>query len=332
MKHSFPKLTLNWSGFFVFFVCFIAVFSDVEHLRAQSATTLVADLDNTLIEDAGGLLSNGSGNYFFSGRTGQATGGIRRGLVHFSFSSLPANAVVDSVSLILNMTMGSGTGSQTIDLHRVMASWGEGTSAAAGNEGAGAASTGGDATWIHRFYDTTQWVSAGGDFLANSSGSQDVPSTAGNNTWAGAGMVADVNYWLAHPDSNFGWILIGNESTASTSRRFGSHNNADEGQQPRLFVRYTVADASEDLINHIALEVFPNPAQERISLKWAGNLRGTAKISILDNQGREVWANTEPVMLQQGNIQLQIPQLSAGMYLLKFSSEEYNVFRKLMVR
>ncbi|MDX2246452.1 MAG: hypothetical protein SF052_06740 [Bacteroidia bacterium] len=150
MKHSFPKLTMNWSSYFFFFsFLFLFAFSGLEHLSAQTSTTLVGDLDNTLIEDAGGLLSNGSGDYFFSGRTGQTAGSIRRGLVRFPLASIPSNAIIDSVSLMLHMSMAAGTGDQTIRVHRVIASWGEGASNAAGNEGAGATSEPDDATWKH---------------------------------------------------------------------------------------------------------------------------------------------------------------------------------------
>lgn len=332
MKHSFPKLTLNWSKYFFFFPLFIiSAFSGLEHLSAQTSTTIVADLDNTLIEDAGGLLSNGSGNYFFAGRTGQTAGSIRRGLVHFSLANIPANAIVDSVSLVLNVTQAAGTGTQTVDLHRVIASWGEGTSAAAGNEGAGATSTTGDATWKHRFYDTDSWTTTGGDFLATVSGSHDVPATAGNNNWSGAGLVADVAYWVSHPDSNFGWILVGDESATNTARRFGSHNNADEGQQPRLFIRYTLPDANDDLLANFGLEIFPNPAKESIVLKWEGKQTGFAKVYVYDMNGKIVLHHPEPVLLQQGNIPLSVSRLNQGIYLVKFSTDEFDVFRKLII-
>ncbi|MEZ4775318.1 MAG: DNRLRE domain-containing protein [Bacteroidia bacterium] len=333
MKHSFPKLTLNWSKYFFFFLYFIiSAFSGLEHLSAQTSTTIVADLDNTLIEDVGGLLSNGSGNYFFAGRTGQTAGSIRRGLVHFPMDNIPANAIIDSVSLMLNMSQGSGTGTQTVKLHRVMASWGEGSSAAAGNEGAGAASTTGDATWIHRFYDTDSWTTAGGDFLAVSSGSLDVPSTAGNNNWSGAGLVADVAYWITQPDSNFGWVLVGDESKGNTARRFGSHNNSDEGLQPRLFVRYTLPDANDDLLASFGLEIFPNPANERIALKWEGKQTGFAQVNIFDINGKIALHHPESVLLQQGNLSLSISGLNPGIYLVKFSTGEFDVFRKLIIQ
>ncbi|MDX2248927.1 MAG: T9SS type A sorting domain-containing protein [Bacteroidia bacterium] len=184
----------------------------------------------------------------------------------------------------------------------------------------------------HRFYDTTQWAAAGGDFLATISGTKDVPATLGNNNWSGAGMIADVAYWITHPDSNFGWILVGNESVSNTSRRFGSHNNPDEGLQPRLFIRYTLPDANEELIAGFGLEVFPNPAKNKISLKWEGKQTGFASVSILDINGKMVFRHPETILLQQGNLDLSISGLTPGVYLVKFAVSEFDIFRKLIIQ
>jgi len=50
-----------------------------------------------------------------------------------------------------------------IELHKLLADWGEGTSQATGEEGQGAPATPNDATWRHRFFDTIFWTNEGGD-------------------------------------------------------------------------------------------------------------------------------------------------------------------------
>ena len=37
----------------------------------------------------------------------------------------------------------------------------------------------------------------------------------GQYTWSSAQMVADVQGWLDNPASNFGWLMLGDESTKS---------------------------------------------------------------------------------------------------------------------
>src|SRR3989304_777651 len=98
---------------------------------------------------------------------------------------------------------------ETASLRPLLANWGEGTSNADQQEGAGAASTPGDATWIHTFYNTAFWSTAGGDFSSAASAATTVGGT-GQYSWSSAGMVADVQAWLDNPATNFGWIVMGN--------------------------------------------------------------------------------------------------------------------------
>lgn len=232
MKHGFlirPFL----AG--VFFVC------GVPFLYPQTQVTINPIKDNTLYESGTGALSNGAGSYFFVGRTNQTAGeSIRRGLLAFDIAgNVPPGATITSVTLTLNMSK-TTAGAHTVSLHRVLADWGEGTSNAGGEEGSGASSTTGDATWIHRFFDTTNWVNAGGDFSSTPSASQSVGGV-GSYTWGStSGMVADVQQWLNSPSMNFGWLLLGNESTARTAKRFDTKEHPTSANRPRLTITYTV--------------------------------------------------------------------------------------------
>jgi hypothetical protein len=40
-------------------------------------------------------------------------------------------------------------------------------------------------------------------------------------------MVADVQAWVSNPETNFGWMLIGNDNLIFTARRFGSREDPD---------------------------------------------------------------------------------------------------------
>ena len=61
----------------------------------------------------------------------------------------------------------------------------------------------------HHFLDD-----AGGDFSGTASASQSV-GAIGQYTWSSAQMVADVQSWLDTPASNFGWLVLGDESTST---------------------------------------------------------------------------------------------------------------------
>jgi len=207
---------------------------------ARAATiTLSASKDNTLYEDPAGGLSNGAGPHFFVGRTNQGTGSIRRGLVAFDLSSVPAGATITSATLTLSVTK-TITLPTTIQLNRVVHSWGEGTSFTDPG-GTGTFATTNDATWKHRFFSATNWDNLGGDFVAVASASSAV-NGLGAQTWSGPGLVSDVRAWLNTPASNFGWELLGDESKIGTAYQFGTHENAVATDRPSLSVTYTVPE------------------------------------------------------------------------------------------
>ena len=202
--------------------------------------TLDARKDNTLYESSSGALSNGSGQHVFAGRTGQPSDSIRRALLAFDIAaSVPAGSTVTDVQLVLNLSR-TISGDATVSLRRVLADWGEGASDAAAEEGGGAPAAPDDATWLHRFYDATFWAAPGGDFAATDSASATVGVTLGQYTWGSTPqMVADVQGWLDHPAGNFGWLLLGNEASGFTSKRFDSRDNPDPAVRPKLTVTFT---------------------------------------------------------------------------------------------
>src|ERR1043165_7657800 len=120
---------------------------------------LTSNHDNTMYEDVTGSLSTGAGSGMFAGTTGQNL--LRRALLSFDVSAIPAGSIVTDVRVTLHLSRAS-TGATDVAFHRTLASWGEGTSVASGEQGQGAAATPGDATWVHRFFPTDTWAAAGG--------------------------------------------------------------------------------------------------------------------------------------------------------------------------
>jgi len=192
--------------------------------------------DNTLYESTTGSTSNGAGQHLFVGQTSGAS--TRRALVAFDIAGqIPAGATIVSATLQLQMSK-TNAGAEPIALHKVSADWGEGTSDAASEEGKGANATTGDATWQHTFFNTAQWSTDGGDFASTASATLSV-SGIGFYTWGSTpGMVTDLQSWLDAPATNFGWIMIGNETEVGTAKRFSSRENATVAARPQLTVVY----------------------------------------------------------------------------------------------
>jgi hypothetical protein len=51
-------------------------------------------------------------------------------------------------------------------------------------------------------------------------------------------MTADVQFWLDHEETNFGWILVGDESRPQTVKRFDSRESSEPPNRPMLEVDY----------------------------------------------------------------------------------------------
>jgi hypothetical protein len=202
--------------------------------HSGEAVTLLPEKDNSIFSEA--VESNGQGIYLFVGRTNEPS--LRRALLQFDVAgSIPAGATIDDAFLTLNMNK-TIAGGQTVNLHRLLRGWGEGTSNAIGQEGKGAPATTGDATWLNAVHPSTPWTTAGGDFEATASASLTV-SGNGFYTWSGPQLLADVQAWLDNPSSNFGWILVGPENVTS-AKRFDSRESTVAENRPRLTITYTM--------------------------------------------------------------------------------------------
>ncbi len=197
--------------------------------------TLVPDKDNTIYSESGAT-SNGAGEFLFTGRTAQ--GARRRALLHFDVASaIPAGATITDVRLSLSVSQ-TISGPQLVQLRRVLADWGEGTSDAPAQEGTGTAATPGDATWSSRFFGTSLWTSVGGDFDGTSSATIPVDQF-GTYTWGPTlGLANDVQQWLNNPSQNFGWLVLGNEAQSASAKRFDSRTNLS-GLGPVLVIDFT---------------------------------------------------------------------------------------------
>ncbi len=205
-------------------------------LASANIINIMPSKDNTLYEydPAEGDFSNALGNHFFAGKT--AMGELRRGVLAFDIAgSISAGSTITGVSLSLNMSRTPISVAYPVELHKLLADWGEGTSQATGEEGDGAPATPNDATWRHRFFDTIFWNMEGGDFSATVSASQSV-SVVGIYTWSSPQMVADVQDWLDNSASNFGWLVLGDEKPTLTAKRFDTRESASP---PVLTIEYT---------------------------------------------------------------------------------------------
>jgi glucose/arabinose dehydrogenase len=245
--------------------------------------TLTPVKDNTLYEDAAGAISNGSGAFLFMGRTGDnGEEKIRRTALAFDLTSIPASAVVESVSLTfrINLRPFAGANSSVAKLHRLKQDWGEGASDALEPGGRGTTAQTGDVTWLHRYYDTDLWTTPGGDYVS-------VPSATANfgtspseaMTFASTPqLVTDVQDWLQNPATNFGWIVLGDEVQSKNARRMASRENAED-PKPQLTVTYSIPS----VVDNLALNLLTEDLYRPIGMAHAGD--GSQRLFIVEQPG-----------------------------------------------
>jgi len=194
--------------------------------------------------------SNGAGPGMFAGTD---TGPNRlRSLIAFDVAGAGqlSGVTISGVqfTLALGLVAGGSPPTETIDLHRLTADWGEGTTGSSsttiGGTGGGFPANTGDATWNARMYPATLWNAAGGDFSPTVSASVSVGNITNTSyTWASTpALVADVQGWLDNPATNFGWELVNeDETSARTFRAFYSRESSTASFRPQLQITYTAA-------------------------------------------------------------------------------------------
>ncbi|HEX2838619.1 MAG TPA: DNRLRE domain-containing protein [Phycisphaerales bacterium] len=225
--------------------------------------TLTTMKDNTLYQSApDNPLSNGSGPGMYCGKNGG--GLIRRALMRFDIASaVPAGSTINSVTLRLQCMQAPNSTARSCSLYRVLADWGESISVASGGGGGGDIAGPGDASWFNRFEPTATtpaipWSTAGGQFAAASSATATVNGYGAAYTWGStAQLVADAQFWLDNPQSNFGWILRGVETSSQTARKFATREETNVAFRPKLTIDYTPPATCGD-IDFNNDELFPD--------------------------------------------------------------------------
>lgn len=197
-------------------------------LAATIAVSTVADAD---IRQFDPNTPHGDEPSVVSGQLGQnASFEIRRALMRFDLSQIPAGAVINSATLRVTVVRDPLSPVNSIfEIRRILQSWTE---------------TG--VCWNSRTSAQTPWqvpgVTGSADSASSASsavavGSVDFTDYTFSSTPA---LVADIQAWVNDPSVNFGWLLISEDEVSHfTARRFGSRE--DPANAPVLTVNYTLA-------------------------------------------------------------------------------------------
>jgi hypothetical protein len=261
--------------FSLLFINLSQCFSQIDSLQ------LIPTKDNSIFSESGAL-SDGKGLFLYAGRTNNSNPAVRRALLRFDVSGVPANAQIQSVKLTLTTlkSAGSQTTPHDFTLHKVLTNWGEGTSL---GSGAGATATTNDATWQNTFYPSSNWTTNGGDFVSTASATA-VGIYNELTIWTSPQMLNDVTAWMANPATNFGWLIKGQENIQGSAKAFASREGLS--LYPRtLTIVYTIPLVEKAYINEVNpqkrwVEIY-NPNKPTINLAnyWLANGNTTTQIN-----------------------------------------------------
>jgi len=225
-------------------ILLVAVLCFTAPQPAFAATlTLQPAADTTLIEVAPEN-NLGGADFFNAGTAGN--GQRNRALLLYDLSAIPPGSIITSGFLSMEIVRQPLMDQQNglFSLRRMFSSWGEGVQIPADplSPGLAAPAEPGEATWLHRFHGSVPWAAPGG--LQGVDYSAQISSTA---YVYGIGdpvqfettpeMIADLQFWLDNPASNFGWMMRAeDERVRKNARSYASHESAFG---PMLVIEFT---------------------------------------------------------------------------------------------
>lgn len=261
---------------FLFFINFNQSYCQIDSIKFTPTK------DNSIFSE-GNNLSDGAGLSIYAGRTNNSTSvQVRRALLRFDVSSVPANAQIQSVKVTLTtlMSAGNSTTPHNFTLHKLLNNWGEGTSS---GRGSGSPATTNDATWQNTFYPSLNWTTNGGDFV-NTASATAVGIFFELTEWSSTQMVTDVIAWISNPSTNFGWLIKGEESVRGSAKAFASRENLSA--YPRtLTIYYSLPLVEKVYINEVNpqkqwIEIYnPNKPSIDLSNYYLANGNSTVQIN-----------------------------------------------------
>jgi hypothetical protein len=191
---------------------------------AQTTITIYSVADNTPDEYYPTTNRGNCDRVYLTGGTGTR----ERGLFKFDLSSIPAGATITSGTLNLYRILGTGSG--TVNVHRVTSEWTEGIAPCSGTTNIAS-------NWNQRT-SSTNWTVAGGDYDATVEASAVSSVLSSTVTW---NILSLIQGWYSGTYANNGLIIkladesTYNQMTFATREYIGTANDA------RLVVIYTTA-------------------------------------------------------------------------------------------
>lgn len=158
-----------------------------------------------------------------------------RGIVKFDLSSIPANSTIRLASAKLYCETEASTTDRTVNFHRSLVQWFEGS-------GSAVTPPVGDASvWNYKNYNgSVAWGAAGGqantDYVSSATAGVSITGTGVVFSW---NVIADIQRFADGAATNYGWWLINaSQGTANSYKGFTSSAGATTANRPLIIVEW----------------------------------------------------------------------------------------------
>jgi hypothetical protein len=251
-----PKIRLFMKVHFFHLTVLLGIIFLTLELRAQQLFILQQGragyggaVDNHILINKPGNNAGSETMFEASGNGGEAD--AKHALLRFDISALPANLQIDSawVALYLAQTRTPLRGDKTLGIYPLRRAWGAGLGDDSGGFD-GRPAQNGEANWQYAQYNFSAWTLAG----ANGVPQDRAPNPVATRTFSPAALTLGwkewpvtelVQYWIANPDSNFGFVLRETNMSPQTGiRDFIASEYPDSAVRPALFVKIGVVAQS----------------------------------------------------------------------------------------
>lgn len=103
-------------------------------------------------------------------------------------------------------------------------------------------------------------------------------------------------------------------------------DNADS-----ILTACTMVTSVNDLDQISELNVYPNPSEGDINVSWTAIQAGEVMMEVLNYQGQVFLQRELDLFLGSQSLQLDLPELSSGIYLLRFRNKKGTLTRKILL-
>ncbi|SHJ68850.1 Por secretion system C-terminal sorting domain-containing protein [Hymenobacter daecheongensis DSM 21074] len=137
-----------------------------------------------------------------------------------------------------------------------------------------------------------------------------------NNNHANSGLI-----WQVFARRGMGFNAVQGSSNSLTDNRAG------------FSLPPNVTLSAKNAINENLLEVYPNPAQDQLTVRTQVNSSVPVQVTLLTVMGKTVQTTSVPAArMQQEGIRLNTTELANGLYVVRLKTSEGTITKKVMVQ